>query len=461
MVYDEGFIVELNDFSFFSFSKYKIDNNNLDKKYVSQCFATCVGWYNTKDKSKWGCYKASKDGVDSNTDTFSDTQKMSMNVVEPENIDTTSILNKMLLNMSFKSVKDQVVIDANQPVNRNLRSSFLEEKEGMALKLDSSFNNHSLYLNKLKNVKKSWNAGLHSSFTNLTIKQLNKFAGIPRSSRFRFKSKEPKVIEDLSMFPKNFDWKNKLKPAGSQGNCGSCYVYSTMRMMEARLKIKHNHNVNLSIQHALDCSYYNQGCNGGYPILVMKYASEFELIPESCKAYQESDDKCLKNTCDMNNLPYIYKASNYHYVGGSYGKCSEKLMMEEVYSNGPIVVSFEPDYNFMMYKNGIYHSINEQTWINNALPRPEWEKVDHSVLLVGWGEEENTGEKYWIIQNTWGPAWGEEGFFRMKRGTDEFGIESICETATPLIIDNKTKTVVSNVKEINGAIDNSIFDYFK
>jgi cathepsin C len=58
-----------------------------------------------------------------------------------------------------------------------------------------------------------------------------------------------------------------------------------MRMMEARLKLIYNHHVNLSVQHALDCSFYNQGCDGGYPILVMKFANEFELIPETCKPY--------------------------------------------------------------------------------------------------------------------------------------------------------------------------------
>lgn len=112
--------------------------------------------------------------------------------------------------------------------------------------------------------------------------------------------------------------------------------------------------------------------------------------------------------------------------------------MSELMQNGPIVVSFEPDYNFMMYKSGIYHSIDEKTWISKRLPKPEWEKVDHSVLLVGWGEEEETNEKYWIIQNTWGPSWGEEGFFRMKRGVDEFGIESICEVAEPYVLDRNT-----------------------
>merc|ERR1711957_66911 len=95
------------------------------------------------------------------------------------------------------------------------------------------------------------------------------------------------------------------------------------------------------------------------------------------------------------------------------------------------------DYNFMMYKSGIYHSIDEKTWMTNNVPRPEWEKVDHSVLLVGWGEDSQTGEKFWIIQNTWGETWGENGFFRMKRGKDEFGIESICEAADPYFIKNK------------------------
>ena len=87
------------------------------------------------------------------------------------------------------------------------------------------------------------------------------------------------------MFPINFDWKDKLKPAGSQGNCGSCYVYSTIRMLQSRLKIKYKHDVDLSIQQALDCNFFNQGCNGGYPYLVMKFANEFQLIPEACKPY--------------------------------------------------------------------------------------------------------------------------------------------------------------------------------
>jgi len=163
----------------------------------------------------------------------------------------------------------------------------------------------------------------------------------------------------------------------------------------------------------------------------------------------------MENTCNVKNLPHIYRAKNYRYVGGSYGQCTQKKMMEELMKNGPIVVSFEPDYNFMLYKSGIYHALDEKTWMENHFPKPEWEKVDHSVLLVGWGEDNFTKEKYWIIQNTWGPNWGENGFFRMKRGSDEYGIESICEAADPYIIDNFTgKEISSTIPDNQIGINN-------
>jgi cathepsin C len=188
------------------------------------------------------------------------------------------------------------------------------------------------------------------------------------------------------MYPKSFSWKSRILGVGKQGSCGSCYAFSTMKMLEARLNISKNEFVSLSVQHAISCSFYNQGCSGGYPYLVMKFANEFELIPEQCKPYLESDGKCSANYCDIKTIPYIYKANNNRYLGGSYGQCSQKIMMDELMKNGPIVVSFEPDYNFMMYKSGIYHSIDNNTWITKGLPKPEWEKVDHSVLLVGWGK---------------------------------------------------------------------------
>lgn len=106
-------------------------------------------------------------------------------------------------------------------------------------------------------------------------------------------------------------------------------------------------------------------------------------------------------------------------------------MMKEIMQNGPIVVSFEPKYDFMYYKSGIYHSLDASEWIQKGERQPAWEKVDHSVLCVGWGED--NGEHYWLLQNTWGDDWGLNGFFKMRRGTDESSIESMGEAYTPYI----------------------------
>lgn len=89
---------------------------------------------------------------------------------------------------------------------------------------------------------------------------------------------------------------------------------------------------------------------------------------------------------------------------------SERKMMEEILKNGPIVVSFEPEVDFMYYSEGIYHSVEANKWIQNNEKRPDWQRVDHSVLCYGWGENEHG--KFWLIQNSWGPNWGENGSFK-------------------------------------------------
>ena len=215
-------------------------------------------------------------------------------------------------------------------------------------------------------------------------------------------------------------------------------------MLESRFKIKYkdqlekhfknlNEEFKISVNHVLKCSVTNQGCDGGYSYLVSKFFHQFEVHLDRCfnKSVNSCHQTCSGNDKHLNQLKL--GVENYYYVGGAYGLTNEENLMRELIKNGPIVVSFEPDYSFMVYRSGVY-DFNKATWMGTNATKPQSQKVDHSVLLVGWGEEtfaDGRKVKYWELQNSWGQHWGEQGFVRFRRGIDLNGIESIGEAAIP------------------------------
>jgi cathepsin C len=92
----------------------------------------------------------------------------------------------------------------------------------------------------------------------------------------------------------------------------------------------------------------------------------------------------------------VVKVVDYGYVGGRYGAGNTSNIMMEIMTNGPVVLSFEPDYFFSLYTRGVYKKVDMSEWIASGLPRPEWIKIDHSVLCYGWGETKE-GVKYWLL----------------------------------------------------------------
>ncbi|XP_013792052.1 dipeptidyl peptidase 1-like [Limulus polyphemus] len=174
-------------------------------------------------------------------------------------------------------------------------------------------------------------------------------------------------------------------------------------------------DLQISMLHILDFT----GCEGGFPYLVAgKYAQDFGLIPEKCNPYKGKDGPCSEKKCTR------YYTAEYSYVGGFYGACNEELMRIQLVKNGPLAVGFEVYNDFMYYSSGIYHHTGLKDTLNF------FEETNHAVLLVGYGV--SNGEKFWIVKNSWGSKWGENGFFRIRRGTDECGFESMAMEATPI-----------------------------
>merc|ERR1719161_1182083 len=182
--------------------------------------------------------------------------------------------------------------------------------------------------------------------------------------------------------PEAFDWSNAsgsqdwLEPVMDQGSCGSCYAASSMRMLSVRHKIKQNDQSALpwSINLPLHCGEYNQGCKGGYGSLISKWSEDVGLLPATCMRY-DTEGSC-KLECDLDKLEgKRFRAANHRLIGNWYGNSSTQAMMEEIYYNGPIVVSFEPAEDFMFYSDGVYKSAGKAAGPISPRVEKPWTKV--------------------------------------------------------------------------------------
>ena len=110
-----------------------------------------------------------------------------------------------------------------------------------------------------------------------------------------------------------------------------------------------------------------------------------------------------------------------------YFSSNEDEMKLALVNNGPLVIGFEVYPDLQAYKGGVYvHT----TLVDKFNP---FELTNHAVLLVGYGVDESSGLPYWSIKNSWGPTWGEEGYFRILRGVDECAVESCTVESFPML----------------------------
>jgi len=159
-----------------------------------------------------------------------------------------------------------------------------------------------------------------------------------------------------------FDWREKLSnkwnaPVSDQGACGSCYAVAMGYSLQSRNNIallqeletrgveeKHWPEATiLSSHNALSCTYYNQGCQGGFPFLTAKHAMEFGVPEEYTQPYGTAG-KGNVGSCDSSLFQDEEKltfAKDYHYVSGFYGRCGQASMLENIQKHGPITVALE------------------------------------------------------------------------------------------------------------------------
>lgn len=176
----------------------------------------------------------------------------------------------------------------------------------------------------------------------------------------------------------------------------------------------------------LDCDTNDQGCNGGYLDDAWEFLMKTGIPSETCVPYTHCEDPaspdCKPTFLDMDPAPTCptkcqdgselkrQKAKSAYMVSKP---GDVKGMQKEILQNGPIEVAFFVYSDFQTYSSGIYHRTASS----------EGPMGGHAVRILGWGTQ--AGEDYWLVANSWSPQWGEKGFFKIRRGTNECGIETI------------------------------------
>jgi len=233
-----------------------------------------------------------------------------------------------------------------------------------------------------------------NEFADMTTQEFKKvYLGSQRPAISNTKT----VKLSTSNLPENVDWEQTgaVTPIKNQGQCGSCWSFSTSGALEGANFSKTGSLTPLSEQQFMDCSkdLGNLSCSGGYINKAYDYAVAHGVMSEQDYPYQALD----RNVCNYDASKVVYTPKSYTHV-----PVDDSDALKAAAALGAVSVSIAAD-QLQFYSSGIWHYSLCLT------------EVDHGVLLTGYGVEDVSGTQYWRIKNSWGTAWGEDGYFRLLR----------------------------------------------
>ncbi|XP_074033544.1 cathepsin L-like proteinase [Leptinotarsa decemlineata] len=199
--------------------------------------------------------------------------------------------------------------------------------------------------------------------------------------------------------PESINWYEKgvVTPVKNQGEeCGSCWAFSTVGCLESHYLLKYNKSLSLSEQQLVDCSKSNYGCNGGIMDEAFLYIKQNGIGSESDYPYRGIDGECKKvETVATVRGVVMFRGT-------------EDDLKYAVATIGPISVAVRTTF-WQLYGGGIFD-------------HPECNSLyyNHAVLVVGYGSE--NGTDYWLIKNSYGPSFGENGYIRLVRNKSQCAI---------------------------------------
>jgi len=212
--------------------------------------------------------------------------------------------------------------------------------------------------------------------------------------------------------PEKWDWRDQdaVSPVKDQASCGSCWAFATIASHESFLLIDQDKLTDLSEQYLVSCNTRGWGCNGGWwaqDMLVNPGAVLEEEFP-----YVAEDVPC--------DGPYEYpfKLSGWAYVDGDDKVPTVEKLKRAIYDYGPICAAVYAGNSFQSYTGGIFDQDETPGGGFGCTPPA---KVNHAIFLLGWDDI----RQVWILKNSWGTGWGEEGYMLINYGISNVGYAAV------------------------------------
>jgi cathepsin L len=248
------------------------------------------------------------------------------------------------------------------------------------------------FVNNWDEKARGFQVGINK-FADLTVEE---FGAIYRGTRLTKNYVEDTTPIDVSAFGIDVDWRTKGAVTGvkDQGQCGSCWAFSTTGSTEAAHFFATGKLVSLSEQNLVDCSGAegNAGCNGGLMDSAFQYIIKNHGIDtEASYPYHATDGSCKFKPANVGAT----------LTGFTDVAQSESALLQAV-AGRPVSVAIDASHqSFQLYKTGVYDE-----------PACSSTQLDHGVLAVGYGNE---GSDFWLVKNSWGTGWGQNGYIWMSR----------------------------------------------
>ncbi|PQM38234.1 senescence-specific cysteine protease SAG39-like [Prunus yedoensis var. nudiflora] len=303
---------------------------------------------------------------------------------------------------------------SSEATSRNLQdASMYERYEQWMVRYGCEYNDVNEKQSVLRYSRRMWHT------LNPLIAIVNQFADQTneevKASRNGFKGREYSTkttsfkYENVTVVPATMDWRSKgaVTPMKDQGQCGSCWAFAAVAAVEGITQLTTGKLISLSEQEVVDCDTNGEdlGCAGGWPDGAFEFINQNNgLSSEASYNYTGVEGRCNTQATHAANI------TGYEDVPAN----NEEALLKAV-ANQPVSVCIDAGENdFLYYTSGVFAG-------SCGL------EMDHCVAAIGYGVSDD-GTKYWLLKNSWGTDWGEEGYMRMKR--DVYAKEGLCGVAT-------------------------------